>query len=99
MASQEQESLGGRPAAIKAFSGFPSAQLETYYHRIHLKMVEFLADFVMQCLSKDLCGCAKTMGGLVAEISRIPAGIHPEGESLAGVAPTEAAPLKAANLD
>ena len=27
--------------------------METYYNRIHLKMVELLAEFVVQCLSKD----------------------------------------------
>lgn len=38
----------------KTYSGFPSEQLEQYYSRIHLKMVEVLTDFIVQCLSKDL---------------------------------------------
>ena len=43
------------PAPSINYSGFSSAQLESYYNRIHLKMIEFLSDFVIQCLSKDLC--------------------------------------------
>ena len=86
-----------RSAATKAYSGFPSAQLETYYHRIHLKMVEFLADFVIQCLNKDLCGCVKAVSDLAAEISQMPTGIHPGAENTVDAVSAEEAPIKADN--
>ena len=36
------------------YSGFPSIQLESYYDRIQMKVMEFLCGFIVQCLTKEI---------------------------------------------
>ena len=38
---------------MKNYSGFPSAQLESYYNRIQLKMIEFLSDLIISILKAN----------------------------------------------
>ena len=42
-----------KPAFI-ANSGFPSAQMEAYYNRLIIKMYEFLSEFAIYSLTKEI---------------------------------------------
>ena len=46
------------PQTTQLYSGFPSVQLESYYDRIQMKVMEFLCGFIVQCLANRLANSA-----------------------------------------
>ena len=53
-AHMHHQQLEDKPQMMQSYSGFPSIQLESYYDRIQMKVMEFLCTFIVQCLAKDV---------------------------------------------